>query len=160
MFSSKIFGLSIPAEEQLFQSLFSWMFSSKMSLFIHAVCGSSFNPCSLGCFPRSYPRRISLAMRVVSILVLLDVFLEVSIRLSGKQESLLFQSLFSWMFSSKPHDNYHQMEEKGFNPCSLGCFPRRIRTGLSVNIVMVSILVLLDVFLEVGNPFGQNTAVM
>ena len=36
-----------------FQSLFSWMFPSKCVGFVNAEYDTSFNPCSLGCFPRS-----------------------------------------------------------------------------------------------------------
>ena len=107
-----------------------------------------FNPCSLGCFPRSPSLRIVHPGGMVSILVLLDVFLEedacpccrrectvsilvlldvfLEVDLPPTQCFLLweFQSLFSWMFSSKYVAIAERRLEKGFNPCSLGCFPR------------------------------------
>ena len=136
---------------------------------------NGFNPCSLGCFPRSLQGSGLPLRRVVSILVLLDVFLEVfpsdrsisvsrfnpcslgcfprSLTTRGITKKVLqFQSLFSWMFSSKfPGDPVPRFlrlsvsilvlldvflevwimvvwsgECPSFNPCSLGCFPRRV----------------------------------
>ena len=149
MFSSKPY---LPQRESLpdwFQSLFSWMFSSKTgeTMVFHRLI-PCFNPCSLGCFPRSPSLRIVHPGGMVSILVLLDVFLEedacpccrrectvsilvlldvfLEVDLPPTQCFLLweFQSLFSWMFSSKYVAIAERRLEKGFNPCSLGCFPR------------------------------------
>ncbi len=133
----------------------------------------SFNPCSLGCFPRSRVRIVVFPCVLVSILVLLDVFLE-AIKPVHSHGFSRFQSLFSWMFSSKhvvrcdgircpcsfnpcslgcfPRRLTHRVKEleeaKSFNPCSLGCFPRSLRGLLWPCVASVSILVLLDVFLE------------
>jgi len=136
----------------MFQSLFSWMFFSKpwscrpgfspwcsfnpcsLGCFSRSLANPGrrdmpalgFNPCSLGCFSRSTMlQRGRPQMYRVSILVLLDVFLEVAI--SGVfGANFLFQSLFSWMFFSKSSRRLPTRQPiYCFNPCSLGCFSRR-----------------------------------
>ena len=83
-----------------FQSLFSWMFRSKWELaaFPYAVRG--FNPCSRGCFARSVYHNLQEQHHPVSILVLVDVSLEVELA-AFPYAVMGFQSLFSWMFRSK-----------------------------------------------------------
>ena len=104
----------------------------------------------LDVFLEADPRRLSLAMRVVSILVLLDVLLEDHGRRRRGRDNdvsilvLLDVSLEVCKFAHFFYD--HQvsilvlldvsLEEScstgsthwlpGFNPCSLGCFPRRV----------------------------------
>ena len=113
-----------------FQSLFSWMIRSKTlagRFFSSEYRG--FNPCSLGWFARS---------RFIGNLILV---------------LYLFQSLFSWMIRSKYVPAYFLLLMMGFNPCSLGWFARRILRHLLLPMAgdRVSILVLLDDSLEVGN---------
>jgi len=89
-----------------FQSLFSWMFRSKVAfplvaeiqypvsilvlvdvslegaaMVLFLIGGTGFNPCSRGCFARRPLMGVS------------------------PRSMLKFQSLFSWMFRSKPDDN-------------------------------------------------------
>ena len=147
------------------------MFSSKQRRFWIAVMSDSFNPCSLGCFPRSvlltgnekikasfnpcslgcFPRRVNMMNQITHQNGFNPCSLGCfprSLQGSGFLFVELFQSLFSWMFSSKfflrigPFQ-YHvsilvlldvflevlqpgglQKKCSSFNPCSLGCFPR------------------------------------
>ena len=112
-----------------FQSLFSWMFFSKYACAASSRAKQGFNPCSLGCFSRSESAvKHTKCACVVSILVLLDVFLEeISRRPFGGAG--VFQSLFSWMFFSKCITTDGKRRFFCFNPCSLGCFSRRCGSG-------------------------------
>src|SRR5208283_3447607 len=101
MFRSKIPIVPHPGENREFQSLFSWMFRSKSRRSQYRYCRSRFNPCSRGCFARRiYTRREIERYNPVSILVLVDVSLEVEY-IATIKEIYLFKSLFSWMFRSK-----------------------------------------------------------
>ena len=108
----------------MFQSLFSWMFSSKNINIGARIKMTCFNPCSLGCFPRRRRRRRRRGAVVVSILVLLDVFLEgchcMSTRFAGRVSILVLLDVFLEVF------DFHTsgIITYSFNPCSLGCFPR------------------------------------
>ena len=133
----------------------------------------SFNPCSLGCFPRSVlltgNEKIKASFNPCS----LGCFPRRVNMMNRDHPSKRFQSLFSWMFSSKFARIRASSSSSCFNPCSLGCFPRSFSFG-SVHFSItfqslfswmfssksynqgdykksapVSILVLLDVFLEV-----------
>ena len=78
MFRSKNMVYEGFTEYAMFQSLFSWMFRSKVSsVFVQTAFSS------------------------VSILVLVDVSLEKD-AIAKLFVDALFQSLFSWMFRSKP----------------------------------------------------------
>ena len=108
-----------------------------------------FNPCSRGCFARRGICSHSLVVRLVSILVLVDVSLEVDLlrptivdvsvsilvlvdvslevfRCALWIRCIWFQSLFSWMFRSKIYCPPEPTHVPGFNPCSRGCFARRV----------------------------------
>ena len=106
MFRSKRIRKGATRRDIEFQSLFSWMFRSKNpDSVVYVSTNVSFNPCSRGCFARSFmasPHR-SQGCRV-SILVLVDVSLEGNDHGNGHQNHDKFQSLFSWMFRSKEPD--------------------------------------------------------
>ena len=152
---------------------------------------SCFNPCSLGCFSRSRDRAgrvfhldaVSILVLLdvflevwrtpggviclpwVSILVLLDVFLEARCYRGVGHRCIVFQSLFSWMFFSKLPSPAFLERTFCFNPCSLGCFSRSHRGACRQDSrYTVSILVLLDVFLEGprmrGYPRGYRVSIL
>ena len=126
MFSSKSEPVALGLLGIKFQSLFSWMFSSKptaaVRLHVLILC---FNPCSLGCFPRRI-ERISLILSSSSFNPCsLGCFPRRGRSTAHRRYIDRFQSLFSWMFSSKIwNDRSFTPEPESFNPCSLGCFPR------------------------------------
>ena len=155
MFSSKSEPVALGLLGIKFQSLFSWMFSSKPTAAVRLhVLNLCFNPCSLGCFPRRI-ERISLILSSSSFNPCsLGCFPRRGRSTAHRRYIDRFQSLFSWMFSSKIwNDKSFTPEPESFNPCSLGCFPRsRSRNRLRLSRNRVSILVLLDVFLEVSRP--------
>ena len=127
MFFSKIWHPSNCPIYHQFQSLFSWMFFSKKEQVQRVLIKhGSFNPCSLGCFSRSGIHR----KRPGSILWFQSLFSwmffsKVSLICDLLNSIIQFQSLFSWMFFSKQMIQIRKI-----------VLPR------------VSILVLLDVFLE------------
>ena len=126
MFFSKIFRAAILGEGFLFQSLFSWMFFSK------------------------FRGNRDAHKFWVSILVLLDVFLEVNTRRESAR-ALEFQSLFSWMFFSKCRCCDHSDHAARVSILVLlDVFLEVAPIRFHVISLRVSILVLLDVFLEDG----------
>ena len=147
MFRSKCAHLSDLIICWQFQSLFSWMFRSKLCLVRMSDQIMCFNPCSRGCFARSNWPVVAVTYVEVSILVLVDVSLEDP---SGQ--------IYLWMISSfnpcsrgcfarsPPIGQSHEF--MSFNPCSRGCFARRIRMPILSVCRLVSILVLVDVSLE------------
>ena len=158
MFFSKGKTAACKARLILFQSLFSWMFFSKKNIsHKYRKCSESFNPCSLGCFSRRVQRfsagRKGFCFNPCSLGCFSRSLPDHIIRCF----QILFQSLFSWMFFSKPHCWVHTLPVPrwGFNPCSLGCFSRRAAPAPMRRSRTVSILVLLDVFLE-GEIDEQN----
>ena len=116
-------------DDMSFQSLFSWMFPSKAVVADDEPKDGSFNPCSLGCFPRSRGsvRQCSWWI-VVSILVLLDVSLEVRFRHQCP--------------CIAPRVSILVLLDVSLEVCTVSKVPQTPR--------WVSILVLLDVSLEVG----------
>ena len=84
-----------------FQSLFSWMFRSKMQDKSTSWRISSFNPCSRGCFARSPPRGVHIAMRSGFNPCSRGCFARSQVYRDPKHRAVGFQSLFSWMFRSK-----------------------------------------------------------
>ena len=114
----------------------------------------SFNPCSLGCFPRSSSLfALYTLFNHVSILVLLDVFLEVCHRSPSDVQTGSFNpcslGCFPRRIGVRLNTNHGSV---CFNPCSLGCFPRSRLAQSVIEGLGVSILVLLDVFLEAFKP--------
>jgi len=131
-----------------FQSLFSWMFPSKSRSNSSAIVRTSFNPCSLGCFPRRlsiftedvrfcsfnpcslgcFPRRYCYcgfrSPGCVSILVLLDVSLEgIRVYCLIRVQVVSILVLLDVSLEVRQHCQRRYVK-RGFNPCSLGCFPR------------------------------------
>ena len=115
-----------------FQSLFSWMFRSKMQDKSTSWRISSFNPCSRGCFARSPPRGVHIAMR------------------SG------FNPCSRGCFARSLTMQYLPDNMVGFNPCSRGCFARSSARVSHRGSPGVSILVLVDVSLEVFVAIHSN----
>ena len=134
MFFSKYGRCKAMLTEPLFQSLFSWMFFSKFVLLFEVRIRQEFQSLFSWMFFSKFPAYRGIVPRggLVSILVLLDVFLEV--------------------FAS---DNF-VMTMFCFNPCSLGCFSRSSHAIEFRENGKVSILVLLDVFLE-DPPIATTT---
>ncbi len=94
-----------------------------------ALCGTSFNPCSRGCFARS--------MEIVNL----------------TREESEFQSLFSWMFRSKDGANRSRSFCMKFQSLFSWMFRSKQRyVPFSPSTFRVSILVLVDVSLEDGEP--------
>ena len=85
-----------------------------------------FNPCSRGCFARSPPRGVHIAMRSGFNPCSRGCFAR---RITGshpQSRRYWFQSLFSWMFRSKAVFTTDDHTITGFNPCSRGCFARSL----------------------------------
>ena len=114
-----------------FQSLFSWIWLSKGNQEgLKWIAGRCFNPCFRGSGSRScwhlYESHRALH---VSILVFVDLALEVD---PAKQRGVwltVFQSLFSWIWLSKvENQTYTQTITLSFNPCFRGSGSRRLRS--------------------------------
>ena len=90
----------------------------------------------------------------VSILVLVDVFLQLQETCTEMNEKLGFQSLFQWMsFFNIPITITSSWSKCSFNPYFSGCLSSiRERLNLKTQRLYVSILVLVDVFLQYLNP--------
>ncbi len=100
MFLIKVFCQDQWAKEELFQSLFYWMFLIKMR--------------KVGMFV--------MVMMIVSILVLLDVPHKAFLTSLPGFAILMFQSLFYWMFLIKTDwEQSQDTQDYGFNPCFIGC---------------------------------------
>jgi len=115
-----------PLSMYWFQSLFSWMFRSKIPA--EYVCCSKYRFQSLfsWMFRSKHTRTSERRYRVaVSILVLVDVPLEDG-TIHSKRLRTGFQSLFSWMFRSKAVCFCDREGRVSFNPCSRGCSARSV----------------------------------
>ena len=170
MFRSKP-ELYLIKTETGFQSLFSWMFRSKFPMLLrvqfHPAVSilvlvdvsleaptlmylsdikQGFNPCSRGCFARSGIIRSGYrGIEPVSILVLVDVSLE-GVTVTVSLQIDWFQSLFSWMFRSK---NHRVTDAAQFQSLFSWMFRSK---SVAKSDLIVSILVLVDVSLEVERP--------
>ena len=114
-----------------FQSLFQWMylFNQGCSL-CHNKIQQGFNPCFSGC-TSSIPRE---AMFPTS------------------KRSDLFQSLFQWMYLFNSDLLRPELREVCFNPCFSGCTSSIVTSTGAVVWGLVSILVLVDVPLQLDKP--------
>ncbi len=109
-----------------FQSLFSWMFRSKTRSTGDTLAAAGFNPCSRGCFARRPKESAVIQADGVSILVLVDVSLEALLCCM-----LTYSTTVSILVLVDVSLEAIAVIATGsilecFNPCSRGCFARRI----------------------------------
>src|SRR5208282_652165 len=111
----------------------------------------SFNPCSLGCFPRSLSQSSSIAFDTEFQSLFSWMFPSKIKTSKHSEDENKFQSLFSWMFPSKGGKEVIIMAELIlFQSLFSWMFPSKTTgTTGSQKCRNVSILVLLDVSLEV-----------
>ena len=118
-----------------FQSLFYWMFY--------------FNFCLMARIVENW---------VVSILILLDVLLQRGIVVTRDYRNDLFQSLFYWMFYFNLFSlSLFLQAFVCFNPYFTGCSTSTFQvTILLYQVVLVSILILLDVLLQLDKKIKKR----
>ena len=133
----------------MFQSLFSWMFRSKVRREEHMIFGNGFQSLFSWMF-RSKGIACSVVDRfdIVSILVLVDVSLEVPVVAFVDAGFLCFNPCSRGCFARSTYSATVTGTSTGFNPCSRGCFARRLHQPERILPGHVSILVLVDVSLE------------